>query len=66
LVGTDSAFTKVEKITPACKATRQAAVSGLGIPVNAGSEFRKNNTMDSALVMFTAANSIYRGAPLST
>lgn len=66
LIGTDSAFTKVEKITPACKAdTDKQRYRAWASLVNAGSEFRKNNTMDSALVMFTAANSIYRDAPLS-
>jgi tetratricopeptide (TPR) repeat protein len=66
LVGADSAFTRVEKITPACKAdTDKQRYRAWAALVNAGSEFRKNNTMDSALVMFTAANSIYRDAPLS-
>ncbi|HEU5154129.1 MAG TPA: hypothetical protein VFU03_05335, partial [Gemmatimonadales bacterium] len=66
LVGADTAFTRVEKITPACKAdTDKQRYRAWAALVNAGSEFRKNNTMDSALVMFTAANSIYRDAPLS-
>ena len=66
LVGADSAFTRVEKITPACKTdTDKQRYRAWAALVNAGSEFRKNNVVDSSLFMFQAANSIYRDAPLS-
>ena len=66
LVGADSAFTKVEQLAPACKAdTDKQRYRAWAALVNAGSEFRKSGVNDSALVMFNAANSIYRGAPLS-
>jgi tetratricopeptide (TPR) repeat protein len=66
LAGADSAFTRAEALAPGCKADiqkyRYRAWAAL---VNGGQSFRQNSQLDSAMIMYRAASSIYRDAPLA-
>jgi tetratricopeptide (TPR) repeat protein len=66
LLGADSAFTHALALAPDCKQDidkyRYRAWAAL---VNAASTFRQSKQDDSALVLYRAANSIYRDAPLA-
>jgi tetratricopeptide (TPR) repeat protein len=64
LAGADSAFTKAEALSPACKQDIAAQRYNAWVPlVNAGMTFGKEQKNDSALVLFRQANSIYRDKP---
>ena len=66
LVGADTALARAEKLAPTCKTDidsyRYRAWASL---VNAGGTMLQNKQEDSAVVMYSAANIIYRGAPLA-
>ena len=66
LAGADSALTKAEALSPACKKDI-SDVRYLGwVPlVNAGITFTKEEKNDSALALYRQANSIYRDKPLA-
>jgi tetratricopeptide (TPR) repeat protein len=66
LAGADSALTKAEALSPACKKDI-SDVRYLGwVPlVNAGITFTKEEKNDSALALYRLANSIYRDKPLA-
>jgi tetratricopeptide (TPR) repeat protein len=64
LAGADSAFTKAEALSPACKQDISAQRYNGWVPlVNAGINFNKEQKNDSALALFRQANSIYRDKP---
>jgi tetratricopeptide (TPR) repeat protein len=64
ITGADSAFTKAETMSPGCKQEISKVRHTGWVPlVNAGIEFAKQQTNDSALVMFRQANTIYRDKP---
>jgi len=66
LAGADSAFTRAETMAPKCKEEigkfRYRVWAGL---VNGGIDLRSKQQDDSAMALFSAASSIYRGAPLA-
>jgi tetratricopeptide (TPR) repeat protein len=66
LAGADSAFSKVETLSPGCKQEigklRQMAWLPL---VNAGISFAKEEKSDSALALYRQANTIYRDKPVA-
>jgi tetratricopeptide (TPR) repeat protein len=66
LAGADSAFTKAQALAPQCAADisryRYRAWAAL---VNGGTLLRQGQQEDSALMLFQAANQIYREAPLA-
>ena len=64
LVGADTAFTKAEALSPACKQDISAQRYNGWVPlVNAGISFAKGQKSDSALALFREANTIYREKP---
>jgi len=64
LAGADSAFTKAEALSPACKQDISAQRYNGWVPlVNAGINFSKEQKTDSALALFRQANGIYRDKP---
>ena len=64
LVGADTAFTKAETLSPACKQDISAQRYNGWVPlVNAGINFAKEQKNDSALALFRQANTIYRDKP---
>jgi tetratricopeptide (TPR) repeat protein len=64
LAGADSAFTRAETLSPACKQDISAQRYNGWVPlVNAGLSFAKEQKTDSALALFREANSIYRDKP---
>jgi tetratricopeptide (TPR) repeat protein len=64
LAGADSAFTKAEALSPACKQDISAQRYNGWVPlVNAGINFSKEKKTDSALALFREANGIYRDKP---
>jgi tetratricopeptide (TPR) repeat protein len=64
IVGADSAFTKAEALSPACKQDISAQRYNGWVPlVNAGVTFAKQQNNDSALALFREANTIYRDKP---
>jgi tetratricopeptide (TPR) repeat protein len=64
LAGADSAFTKAEALSPACKQDISAQRYNGWVPlVNAGINFSKEQKTDSALALFRQANTIYRDKP---
>lgn len=64
LTGADSAFTKAEALSPACKQDIAGQRYNGWVPlVNAAITFGKEQKNDSALALFRQANSIYRDKP---
>jgi tetratricopeptide (TPR) repeat protein len=64
LVGADSAISKAEALSPACKQDFSQERYIAWVPlVNAGIEFAKAQNNDSALALFRQANTIYRDKP---
>jgi tetratricopeptide (TPR) repeat protein len=64
LAGADTAFTKAEALSPACKKDISAQRYNGWVPlVNAGINFAKEQKNDSALALFREANTIYRDKP---
>lgn len=64
IVGADSAITKAETLSPACKQDFSQERYIAWVPlVNAGIEFAKVQNNDSALALFRQANTIYRDKP---
>jgi tetratricopeptide (TPR) repeat protein len=64
IVGADSAFTKAETLSPACKQDISGNRYNGWVPlVNAGITFAKAQKNDSALALFREANIIYRDKP---
>jgi len=64
LPGADSAFTRAEALSPACKQDISAQRYNGWVPlVNAGINFSKEQKTDSALALFRQANDIYRDKP---
>jgi tetratricopeptide (TPR) repeat protein len=64
LAGADTAFTKAEALSPACKQDISAQRYNGWVPlVNAGINFAKEQKNDSALALFREANTIYRDKP---
>jgi tetratricopeptide (TPR) repeat protein len=64
IVGADSAITKAETLSPACKQDFSQERYIAWVPlVNAGIEFAKAQNNDSALALFRQANTIYRDKP---
>jgi tetratricopeptide (TPR) repeat protein len=64
IVGADSAFTKAEAMSPACKEEiSKVRYTGWVPLVNTGIEFAKQQNNDSALALFRQANTIYRDKP---
>ncbi|MGH7631634.1 MAG: hypothetical protein ACREOF_20050 [Gemmatimonadales bacterium] len=64
LVGADTAFARAEKAAPDCKEDTGRFREAAWVPlVNAGIDFANAKNVDSALVLFRQANSIYRDKP---
>jgi tetratricopeptide (TPR) repeat protein len=64
IVGADSAITKAETLSPACKQDFSQERYIAWVPlINAGIEFAKVQNNDSALALFRQANTIYRDKP---
>ena len=64
LVGADTALTKAEQLSPACKQDISQVRYVAWVPlVNAGIDFVKAQNNDSAIVLFREANTIYRDKP---
>jgi tetratricopeptide (TPR) repeat protein len=64
IVGADSALSKAETMSPACKKEiGDVRYTGWVPLVNAGITFTKEQKNDSALALFREANTIYRGQP---
>jgi tetratricopeptide (TPR) repeat protein len=64
LVGADTALSKAEALSPACKADFSQSRYVAWVPlINAGVEFAKTQNNDSALALFRQANTIYREKP---
>ncbi len=64
IVGADSALTKAETMSPACKKEiGDVRYTGWVPLVNAGITFAKEEKSDSALALFRQANTIYRDKP---
>src|SRR6476620_5151477 len=64
IVGADSAFTKAEALSPACKQDISAQRYNGWVPlVNGGITFAKDQKNDSALALFREANTLYRDKP---
>lgn len=66
LAGADTALTRAEALSPACKKDiRDVRYLGWVPLVNAGITFTKEEKNDSALALYRLANSIYRDKPLA-
>jgi tetratricopeptide (TPR) repeat protein len=66
IVGADTALTKAEELLPACKEDiSKIRFTGWVPLVNAGIEFSKTQKNDSALALYSQANTIYRDKPVS-
>ena len=64
IVGADSAFTKAEALSPACKQDISGQRYNGWVPlINGGVTFAKEQKNDSALALFRQANIIYRDKP---
>jgi tetratricopeptide (TPR) repeat protein len=64
IVGADTALSKAEALSPACKADFSQTRYIAWVPlINAGVEFAKTQNNDSALALFRQANTIYREKP---
>src|SRR3954470_2779888 len=64
LAGADSAFTRAEALSPACKQDISAQRYNGWVPlINAGINFSKEQKNDSAMAVFREANLIYRDKP---
>ena len=66
IVGADTALTKAEELSPACKEDiSKVRYTGWVPLVNAGIEFSKTEKNDSALALYREANTIYRDKPVA-
>jgi tetratricopeptide (TPR) repeat protein len=64
IVGADSAFTRAEALSPACRKDISTHRYIAWVPLfNAGIDFAKEQKNDSALALFRQANTIYRDQP---